>query len=1055
MAKKKNKKSTKHKVDPNFITPISYYASGGYLPYEEMGMSQDTQSAIGMATGGAEGMTTGLTDIIDNNSDSEEASFVADNIGAITNTGQYITSKAAEEIGTQDKDAATWSGAVSGLGEGAAIGSAFGPWGALIGAVVGGAYGAYSGSEEYQSASPMRKAAGADRVAQLENPIQYMGAYGGELPMLAYGGPKDKGKKKKGQEETVSPYAKYYKKRTGGTDKFLQKEFFADHPMPMADEYKDYVFSRNRKWEDLSSQEQLVANWMSADPYEFDVNSGSWIASSVRGTGSAGTRHGHGEGGDPIHYRPQFDPTAEYVGGASAPNPFAGLNDPNRMNTSEVSLPKGAVDINLHYRQATEENAMIPKAYGGQLPQLALGGVTIDPPRKEGTPYVNAQGHTVIDAPKGYYEAWQTQFGSAMPQGSTLSEAQYKQWIDQGQVSGWSAPEGGDFVPKNPNPPAPAKPKGPPRMLDANTGRPLDPNEHPVAEGQQINRQYSQYLEQFANSQAQRDKRAATEKTRQDNIDMLGTMTDEQKMAARSANMTPVEYMKTQGSGGVDITQMRAYGGELAMGGEATEYNGNRHEDGGIQIGNSEVEDGEIRVGDYVFSDRLTTVDGKTFADAAKKIVGDFEEYQNDGASMRTQNKKLQELSFLNDQARLVQQKEDAERELALSQGYMAYGGMIRKDKKGKYVVDSKNRKAILDAAKANKMSYNKYVDEVYCYGGRMKKKLADGGRIGDPNLANPYVNTDVDMSLPINENAFDMYQGSVAERLKRYLQTTGQNASTQFEKSAGQVTEDFNRNPYDMTGRNAYDNMELPINTISTFNDPVVDPKDNTTTEKGKGKKKKEEGKDRKIGNEELALLASNLPAFHNLLNSMGDSTTSLPRVDMGKVNLNAEREAIRKAIDQAENQQRHNVRGTASSAGEALAGLSAGMAGLASKEMSALGEVGRRESAINEQRHAQQVMTNAQIAMQEGDLRQQDDAMKATMKSMGLSDIGGNIQAYMKDLDMKEKEKIYNDQVLSLLETGEYKIVEDGKGGFKVEYTGKKTQADRKAEEELKDNK
>lgn len=96
-----------------------------------------------------------------------------------------------------------------------------------------------------------------------------------------------------------------------------------------------------------------------------------------------------------------------------------------------------------------------------------------------------------------------------------------------------------------------------------------------------------------------------------------------------------------------------------AEGGELTEYKGQKHEDGGLPLGNfAEVESGETRglqnteTEDYIFSDRLKVPGRKiTFAKASKMIEAKFSKRDNDKLS---QNQKELELNkLMNDQEQL------------------------------------------------------------------------------------------------------------------------------------------------------------------------------------------------------------------------------------------------------------------------------------------------------------------------------------------------------------------------------------------------------------------
>lgn len=65
-----------------------------------------------------------------------------------------------------------------------------------------------------------------------------------------------------------------------------------------------------------------------------------------------------------------------------------------------------------------------------------------------------------------------------------------------------------------------------------------------------------------------------------------------------------------------------AVGGLFEKGGPLTKYNGLKHSEGGIALGNTgnEVEDKETRIGDFIFSEKLKASKNTSFADMSKKI---------------------------------------------------------------------------------------------------------------------------------------------------------------------------------------------------------------------------------------------------------------------------------------------------------------------------------------------------------------------------------------------------------------------------------------------------
>lgn len=572
---------------------------------------------------------------------------------------------------------------------------------------------------------------------------------------------------------------------------------------------------------------------------------------------------------------------------------------------------------------------------------------------------------------------------------------QYLEYFDK-PASQIEAPRPTASMPK----PDPVKPV----MLDASTGKAL-PNMPLMDEGQQINRQYSQSLEQSHNTPEAIAKREALSARMDARKAELASMTEEEKRLQRG-DLSRSELIAKQRAE-FQAANQRAMGGpvgeELNFGGDATNFNGNSHDEGGIKIGKVEVEDGEIRVGDYVFSDRLTNQNGRTFAEEAKKVVGKFEEYPNDGPAKRTQNKMLEEIKYQNDQARLLKQKEDAEMRMAMGEDFAAYGGMIQKDSRGKYLVDKNNRMELMDAAKNRKMSYNKYIDSLYAYGGDIGVDPKD--KNGADPMANPapgpiqYDFPGLDMSTPNAPEDINLM--------------------------------DFGLGPEIPGVRSPLMDAMAGLPALGSDTNTSTDPRQSFL----------DKVKDN-FNEEEQALLSSQLPNLAQLATAGRRGNTTFDRVRLGEVNLDSDRRQVESSIDKARRVQRENVRGTATSAGEALSALSAGNAGLTQAEMDAMTGINERERNANIQINNQENMTNVGISNQETIARQQDDAMRDSVKQLALSGMSDNYQGYIKDKKMSKENEASNKRLLSLLDTGEYEIVEDGEGGYKVSYKTKKAE-------------
>ncbi len=490
-------------------------------------------------------------------------------------------------------------------------------------------------------------------------------------------------------------------------------------------------------------------------------------------------------------------------------------------------------------------------------------------------------------------------------------------------------------------------------------------------------------------------------------------------------------------------TAMAAYGADLGLpdmglGGEPTDYNGNTHEEGGLDLGKVEVEDGEIRVGDYVFSDRLIDPEtGKTYAQLAKKITGKFTEYENDGPSKRTQSKQLEDIKAKNDAARALQEAQDAEMQANLEQDYAAYGAMITKDPAGKYMVDKSNRMDLMEAAKGRGMSYNSYVDKLFACGGNMKPKAAGG--IDWNTLGKDIESLTPKEQQPTDLSSYVSLPGAMDSPRTPYTKPND------FTFNPGEITDDgVNLVPedksYDLTIPGDF-NPEYE-KTMGEYYKPSNNVGVGTSEDTSKmSPEQYMQMLKKNFGTDEKALLASNLPAMANLMNARNQGMDSFNRVDLNEVDMSNERAAIKEAIARAKDTNRANVRGTATSSGEALAALSAGSAGLTNRELDALSASYANESNANTQIRNQESLANTDISNQEMVARLQDQALRDSVRNLALSDMGSNVQGYMKDKSLEKENVFQNNMIMSLMKTGEYELANDEKGNLTVKYIGPKS--------------
>jgi hypothetical protein len=251
------------------------------------------------------------------------------------------------------------------------------------------------------------------------------------------------------------------------------------------------------------------------------------------------------------------------------------------------------------------------------------------------------------------------------------------------------------------------------------------------------------------------------------------------------------------------------------------------------------------------------------------------------------------------------------------------------------------------------------------------------------------------------------------------------------------------NNLPVHTTG-NVYNGSvnSLPVKTYDTGMDktnplPKFEEPKGSGTPKGGNKSGQNPEEESKFGRDEQALLASQIPAAANMFASLGRNTpTTFDRLDLDPVSLDQERQELKDVVNRAKKNQRQNVRGTATSAGDALAALSAGSAGLAGQEARGLASISAKERNTNTQLANQESMTNLNISNQEMIARQQDQAKRASVRNAALANMSDNTQGYLKDKTLGEESASYNKKLRSLLKTEEYQIIPDGDGGYRIQY-------------------
>lgn len=171
---------------------------------------------------------------------------------------------------------------------------------------------------------------------------------------------------------------------------------------------------------------------------------------------------------------------------------------------------------------------------------------------------------------------------------------------------------------------------------------------------------------------------------------------------------------------------MYANGGQMnnnpnQFGNQMSVFQGNKHEQGGIPLAGAEVEGGEVKWNDYIFSDRLETEKGSTFASIAKRIKNKYKGRENDKLANDSMEIELTKLMKANESARLMKEEMNQASHL---EDLKKYGGFVDLDGDGAIKYANGGRMEIARAARKAGLSPEKFAKHLI----NAKIKYADGG---------------------------------------------------------------------------------------------------------------------------------------------------------------------------------------------------------------------------------------------------------------------------------------------------------------------------------------
>ncbi len=171
------------------------------------------------------------------------------------------------------------------------------------------------------------------------------------------------------------------------------------------------------------------------------------------------------------------------------------------------------------------------------------------------------------------------------------------------------------------------------------------------------------------------------------------------------------------------------------------------------------------------------------------------------------------------------------------------------------------------------------------------------------------------------------------------------------------------------------------------------------------------------KFGNEEAALLASNIPALYNLGMSMKPAKTTFKKVTPELLSLQSQRDMATSQGAIAQRIALENARNVGGGSGSVLASLAASSAATNAQMMNVLRDSYQQENIQNTGIKNQAAYTNNQIANNEIIANEQNKAMADSTRGLALSDIGQNTQGYLRDKKLDKTNKKNNQQMVDII--------------------------------------
>ena len=435
-------------------------------------------------------------------------------------------------------------------------------------------------------------------------------------------------------------------------------------------------------------------------------------------------------------------------------------------------------------------------------------------------------------------------------------------------------------------------------------------------------------------------------------------------------------------------------GGDMAL----TEFKGGgTHEEnpnGGIPVGeNALVEENETMadVADtkFVFSDRLK-VGKSTFAKLSKSVNNKFKDYPHDKKANRAKEVLLAKLA--DKQEDLKRKKEEFELKQLAKNNPEAFQQMMQQNQEQQMPKEGIEQEQMPE-------------EQMMYFGGQIGlpkvKILSKGGEAG--KIYDGFNNYEKERIGGISRDEF----------IKNYTNEKALDVSNYEDREPSYYESEVSSV--------VLDDYVPKIGNISNNN--VAKKSNETTTTTPDGDNFSLTPKYTPYL-QAAGTIANAASGIYNVARGMKPiAKANLTRPKLSKIDLGREREAVKQAGATALETSNQNIRNVASSSGSALAASVANSAAINKNVGNMVSQSMQNEINANTQIQNQQNLAETDISNKEKEMNAMAEARRQKAIEMGLNTLGTATASGIKDFNMTTANNRYNERVLKLMKTGNFK--------------------------------